>query len=134
MQQTATSLGSYQGLLITQHALPEGCIVVEIKFCETCGQPFTRTKPTFRPIVFTNKEYDGDAFLGQRGLYPTSTIYRDTGRRYCGPCQSRLLLPPDDSEYRDLLPTSAEMAHRNYLPHYDESLLPKKRGDNIAKE
>jgi hypothetical protein len=59
----------------------------------------------------------------------TRTFVRSLGSRvkYCQACQARMLLPVEDSEYRELLPREVEMRHSNHLPHYDDSLIPERK-------
>lgn len=95
------SLGNLQGILLADHRVPLGARVLELKTCETCGKAFTRERPV-------------------RSCTPEG---RTLGTRHCIACSRRYLLPPEDADYRDMLPTSAEMAHRSYLPRYDNSML-----------
>ena len=90
-----------QGFAAVEHVVPAGAKVLELKTCENCGRPFARSRP---PLS-------------------CSPEGRTLGARYCAGCNAAYLLPPDTAEYRAMLPTTAEMAHRSYLPHYDNSLL-----------
>lgn len=47
------------------------------------------------------------------------------GVKFCGRCRGNMLLPDRNEEYREQLYSGARQKHSNYLPKYDDSLLPK---------
>lgn len=111
----AFSLGSGQGFLSIEHAIPSGYEVRELKSCENCGRSFMRKPGNHRAVEIVNQHIEGTSYLCEDEPL-RKIIYKDTGDRYCGECKSTQLAPPDVSEYKEMLPTSAEMAHRTYIP------------------
>jgi hypothetical protein len=83
----AVTINRYSGIGHT------GMVVRELKQCENCSRNFTRKRP--------------ERAVNDEG--------RTMGQRYCAECCRRYLLPEDDREYREMLPTSAEMKHREHI-------------------
>jgi len=100
--------------------VPDDAKVLELKGCENCLRLFARTRVQLRPLLVSNIEWgDGREVWDS----PKKLIFVDPGPKYCPTCCRAMLLPVEDREYRDELPTSAAMKHRTYLPHYDGSLV-----------
>lgn len=102
-----------QYCVFSQNAmLPGSFKSLESKCCENCLGSFVR--PTCCCKL--------DAIM--RGIQINYVEFRCGCSKYCPNCIADLLLPVDLSDYKDTLPTSAEMSHRTYLPHYDDSMRP----------
>ena len=101
---------------------PVASIIKTIKVCETCGTLFSRPCAPMRPVIVKGLKFNEETGEDE----PTACIvYVDTGERYCGSCKSRMLLPPNQDDYREQIPKIGpnDCVH---LPHYDNSLLPKR--------
>lgn len=105
-------------------SLPPDCVVLEMKYCELCGCPFSRkfspTKVVGEEIVHVYANLFG-------GLDLRVELRRSPGIRYCPHCIGRALLPniEEQEAYKAQLPgTPNQMRHSTHLPKYDDSLLP----------
>lgn len=100
--------------------VPPGATVLELKCCENCTRIFVRPRAALRPKQVSNENF-GYVLIGEE---PTSTIYVDTGERFCMKCRTSPWVPAPDKEktqeYKDQFPT--KMQARTGIPHYDSSL------------
>jgi len=129
MQATVKTIGLPSGLtpigLLYPSDAPPGSRV-QLKQCENCVRTFVRAQPgSFRPFTVTNRGLSQGPSDGPE----TSTIYLDTGERFCPICRSRMLLPDErlQQEVKDQLPTEGQMGHSNHLIRYDDSLVPREQ-------
>jgi hypothetical protein len=108
--------------------VPAGCVVVELKSCENCMRLFTRRPAAARLVVVKNDEFwDQREFRGV-DVIVTKTLFKDQGQRFCATCRSHLLLPEFlDEDLKDQFSSMFGGRRKQFLPHYDESLVKRKK-------
>jgi hypothetical protein len=115
------------GIVYPEFLLPPSmiAILVEMKYCEQCGRPFSRKFAPTEPEV--RKERLESQWGWTRNVSSgtiTRIRRRDHGEHYCSTC--RFLPVPDiaaQEAYKAQLPgTPNQMKHSMRLPRYDQSL------------
>lgn len=99
-----------------QHSLERGrttppptAVIVEMKYCETCGRPFQRR---FTPTVVTGHKKQKLAVVGHGYLECDSEIRRDKGRKYCDRC----LYMPLDPQLQGALLAEEQEKYKEQMP------------------
>lgn len=104
-------------------------VVLEFKYCQQCGRPFTRPFAPTEPVVCMESESQAH-WKWIRYTDPVEVIRRrDRGAKYCKACASNPV--PDlvgQAAYMAQLPgTEQQMRHAMHLPKYDTTLVPAGR-------
>lgn len=101
-------------------------VVLEFKYCQQCGRPFTRPFAPTEPVVCMESESQAH-WKWIRYTDPVEVIRRrDRGTKYCKTCAYNPV--PDlagQEAYKAQLPgTEQQMRHAMHLPKYDATLVP----------
>ena len=114
------------GSMYSEHAVPPGAQVRELKTCEICGRSFARKFAATE--IYATYMACFTVMLSKPPLEVTATLRKDRGERFCGACKSRQLMPDVEAQIKYLIQlpgTTQQMKHAPREPKYDRSLLPR---------
>lgn len=114
------------GSMYSEHAVPPGAQVRELKCCELCGKSFARKFAATE--VYATYVACFTVMPSKPPLEVTATLRKDRGERFCGGCKSRKLMPDVEAQIKYLIQlpgTTQQMKHAPREPKYDRSLLPR---------
>jgi DNA-binding CsgD family transcriptional regulator len=103
---------------------PPGALMMELRYCQTCGRPFFRQFAATE--IYEEHVVSFTVLAGRAPLEFRATLRKDHGERFCRGCKGRRLLPDIAAQiaYLEQMPgTDRQMQHATRLPKYDETLL-----------